>query len=334
MAGGGIMLQGLLTGQTKGIVLLATAIGLLVYFLPSILAFMKGQKRFWIILPLNIALTFVQSVIFQKFFPDLVTIRPGNITDTLFVSMIANFGPGWLALLIWSLTPGEADPRLIRAQNTKSYDAIVALPLILWFAYGALQLRAVLVRDGAMIVAGTASLFIWVQFFSLLAAAAFDLLLVYLLLVRDRPVAKSKGVMPRFFGFVGTFMGIGILQLPVAPLSLAMQMLAAALIGIGSLGSFLVLWRLGKSFSIMPEARKLVTNGPYAHARHPLYAVEMITIMGTALQFAAPWSWVIALIVLAMLWIRSHFEEQVLAESFPEYGAYRARTKRFIPGVI
>ena len=334
MAGGGIMLQGLLTGQTKGIVLLATAIGLLVYFLPSILAFMKGQKRFWIILPLNIALTFVQSVVFQNFFPGLVAIRPGNITDTLFVSMIANFGPGWLALLIWSLTPGDADPRLIRAQNTKSYDAIVALPLILWFAYGALQLRAVLVRDGAMIVAGTASLFIWVQFFSLLAAAAFDLLLVYLLLVRDRPVAKSKGVMPRFFGFVGTFMGIGILQLPVAPLSLAMQMLAAALIGIGSLGSFLVLWRLGKSFSIMPEARKLVTNGPYAHARHPLYAVEMITIMGTALQFAPPWSWVIALIVLAMLWIRSHFEEQVLAESFPEYGAYRARTKRFIPGVI
>jgi len=328
------MFQGLLTGQTKGIVLLAVAIGLLVYFLPSILAFMRGQKRFWIVLVLNIALTFVQSVIFQKFFPGLVTIRPGNITDTLFVSMIANFGPGWLALLIWSLTPGDADPRLIRAQNTKTYDAIVALPLILWFGYGALQLRAVLVRDGAMIAAGTASLFVWVQFFSLLAAAAFDLLLVYLLLVRDRPVAKSKGVMPRFFGFVGTFMGIGILQLPVAPLNLAMQMLAAALIGIGSLGSFLVLWRLGKSFSIMPEARKLVTNGPYAHARHPLYAVEMITIAGTALQFAPPWSWVIALTVLAMLWIRSHFEEQVLAESFPEYGAYRARTKRFIPGVI
>ncbi|HKB95649.1 MAG TPA: isoprenylcysteine carboxylmethyltransferase family protein [Rhizomicrobium sp.] len=328
------MLQAILTGQTKGIVLLGMAIGLLLYFLPSILAFMRGQKRFWIILPLNIALTFVQSVIFQKFFPGLFVLRPGSLSDTLLITAIANFGPGWLALLIWSLTPDEADPRLIRAQNTKTYDALVALPLILWFGYGALQLRAVLVHDGAMIAAGTASLFVWVQFFSLLAAAAFDLLLVYLLLVRDRPVARSKGVMPRFFGFAGTFMGIGILQLPVAPLSLPMQMLAAALIGFGSLGSFLVLWRLGKSFSIMPEARKLVTSGPYAHARHPLYAVEMITIMGTALQFAAPWSWVIALVVLALLWIRSHFEEQVLAENFPEYAAYRTRTKRFIPGVM
>ena len=60
----------------------------------------------------------------------------------------------------------------------------------------------------------------------------------------------------------------------------------------GSLGSILVLWRLGKSFSIMPEARKLVTGGPYACARHPLYTVEIITIIGTALQFHAPWSWV------------------------------------------
>ena len=37
---------------------------------------------------------------------------------------------------------------------------------------------------------------------------------------------------------------------------------------------------------------------------------------------------------MGLLWIRSHYEEQVLAENFPEYGAYRARTKRFIPGVI
>jgi protein-S-isoprenylcysteine O-methyltransferase Ste14 len=152
--------------------------------------------------------------------------------------------------------------------------------------------------------------------------------------VRDKPVAKSRGMLPRIFGVVGTFMGVGILQLKVAPLSLPMQILAAALIGIGSLGSLLVLYRLGKSFSIMPEARKLVTGGPYAYARHPLYTVEMITIVGTALQFAAPWSWLIALVVVTLLWIRSHFEEQVLEEAYPEYAVYRARTKRFIPGVI
>jgi protein-S-isoprenylcysteine O-methyltransferase Ste14 len=190
------------------------------------------------------------------------------------------------------------------------------------------------VGDGAQIAAGTASLFVWVQFFALLAAAGFDLLLVYLLVVRNRPVGKSKGVLPRVFGVAGTFLGVGILQLPVAPLSLSTQIVAAALIGIGSLGSLLVLWWLGKSFSILPEARRLVTGGPYAFARHPLYSVEIITILGTALQFQAPWAWMISLGVMALLWIRSHYEEQVLAGNFPEYREYRSRTKRFIPGVI
>jgi protein-S-isoprenylcysteine O-methyltransferase Ste14 len=328
------MLQGILMGQAKGIVLLGVAVGLFLYFLPSILAFLRGQKRFWIVLVLNFVLTFVQSVIFHTLFPSLFAMTPGDLAGALLVGALANFGPGWLVLLIWTLMPDDTDPRLVKAQNSKTYDAVTALPLVLWFGYGALQLRPVLAQDGAMILGGTATLFIWVQFLSLLAVAAFDLLLVYLLLVRDRPVAKSKGVMPRLFGFVGTFIGISILQLPVAHLSLGMQILAAVLIGVGSLASFLVLSRLGKSFSIMPEARKLVTSGPYAHARHPLYAVEMITIAGTALQFAAPWSWVLALVVLALLWIRSHFEEQVLAEAYPEYGAYRARTKRFVPGLL
>jgi len=279
-------------------------------------------------------LTFAQSLLLETLSPGLLASHPGNISDSLRVSLLANFGPGWLVLLFWVLRPGETSGWLLRAQQTKIYDAVTALPLVAWFAYGVLQVRPVLVGDGGLMLAGNASLFVWIQFFSLLAAGCFDLLLVYLLLVRDRPVGKSKGVLPRLFGFVGTFLGVSILQLPVAHLSLGMQMLAALLIGVGSLGSFLVLWRLGKSFSIMPEARKLVTAGPYSWARHPLYAVEMITISGTALQFQAPWSWVIALVVVALLWIRSHYEEQVLAENFPEYGAYRTRTKRFIPGVI
>jgi protein-S-isoprenylcysteine O-methyltransferase Ste14 len=52
------------------------------------------------------------------------------------------------------------------------------------------------------------------------------------------------------------------------------------------------------------------------------------------MQFQAPWSWAIAAVVVALLWIRSHFEEQVLASAYPEYGEYRARTKRFIPGIV
>ncbi len=328
------MLQQILTGQTRGAALLMGAAILFLYLLPSVIALARAHRRFIPILVLNLAVSLIQALIASKLFPALLVFDPHNLPSLLKVAALVTFGPGWLALMVWSLMPGTPDPRLVRFKQTKTYDTIAALPLILWFAYGALQLRAVLVYDVGLMTAGTASLYVWVQFISLTMAAIFDLMLVYLLVVRDRAVGRSRGVWPRVFGVVGTFMGVGILQLPVARLDLPLQLVAAVLIGVGSLGSALVLWRLGKSFSILPEARQLVTGGPYSHVRHPLYSVEIITILGTALQFAAPWSWIIAAIVVVLLWVRSHFEEQVLAESFPEYAAYRTRTKRFIPGVI
>jgi protein-S-isoprenylcysteine O-methyltransferase Ste14 len=328
------MLQQILTGQAKSISLLLWALFLFVYFLPSFIAFARGHRRFFILLILNVLLSPAQGAILHFLWPDLLTIDPANPLGVAKAALVANLGLGWIVLMAWALSPGEPDARLLKLRGTKYYDAIAAMPLILWFAYGALQLRAVLAGDWSLIAGGTASLFVWVQFFALLAAAAFDLLLIYMLAVRDRPVAKSQGVLPRAFGVIGTFMGVGILQLPVAHLSLPMQIFAAVLIGLGSLGSLLVLSRLGRSFSIMPEARKLVTGGPYSVVRHPLYTVEIVTIIGTAMQFQAPWSWVIALAVVALLWIRSHYEEQVLARAYPEYGEYRARTSRFIPWLI
>lgn len=328
------MLQMILTGQAKGFSLLLGALFVYLYFLPSVLGFLRAHRRFFIILVLNILLSPVQGAILHVFFPTLAVVDPNALASTMLVAVVANLGPGWLALLVWSLAPGEPDPKLVRARNTKLYDAVAALPLILWFVYGAWQIRPTLVNDVGQIRSGAGDLFTWVQLFSLVAAAAFDLLLVYMLLVRDKPVLKSKGVLPRVFGFVGTFAGVGILQLPVAALGHGMQIVAAILIGIGSLGSFYVLWWLGKSFSIMPEARTLVTGGPYAHVRHPLYGVEMISVIGTAVQFAQPWAGLIALLVVVLLVVRSHYEEGVLSEAYPEYAAYRAKTKRFIPGVI
>ncbi len=328
------MLQQILTGQAKSISLLIWAAFLFVYFIPSLLAFARGHARFFIILVLNVLLSPVQGIVLHFVWPAILVIDPRNPVGMALAAIIANLGVGWIALMAWVLVPGEPDPRILRARETKYYDVVAALPLILWFAYGVLQLRAVLAYDWSLIAGGTAHLFTWVQFIALLSAATFDLLLVYVLSVRDRPVARSQGLLPRAFGVVGTFAGVGILQLPVAQLSLPMQIFAAVLIGAGSLGSLLVLSQLGTNFSILPEARKLVTNGPYALVRHPLYTVEIVTIIGTAMQFEAPWSWAVALVVVVLLWIRSHYEEQVLESAYPEYGAYRARTKRFIPGVI
>lgn len=328
------MLDGIFMGQAKSFALLASGLLLYLYFLPAILAFLRGHRHFFLLLVLNLLLSPVQATVLHFLAPGVLMSDPNDLVSVMQVVLIANYGLGWLALLVWSLKPGVPDPRLIAAQNTKLYDAVAALPLVLWFAYGALQLRPTIVNDAMLIGRGAGDLFTWVQLFSLSAALAFDVLLVWMLLMRDRPVAKSKGVLPRICGFAGTFLGVGILQLPQAHLTLPMQFLAAVLVGVGSLGSVLVLWRLGKAFSIMPEARNLVTGGPYAHARHPLYAVEIITIIGTAIQFAQPWAGLVALGVVILLVIRSVYEERVLSETYPEYEAYRAKTKRFIPGVV
>jgi len=329
------MLNLILTGQLPPFTLLVWGVALFIFFLPTVLAFQKGHRRFWWILALNLVIAPLQQAILTYLFPDFFAVAGAPPGELVWKGLIANLGAGWLALLAWSLAPvASPDPRLIAARNTKFYDLAAGLPLALWFAYSVVRLRPSIVANVEMISAGGGTLFTWAQLFSLAGSALFNLLLVWLLLVRDKPVLKARGAVPRIAAFAGTFLGVGILQLPVAPLSMPVQIAAALLVGTGSVLAAIVLSRLGKSFSIMPEARRLVTDGPYALVRHPLYAVELLIIAGMALQFAQPLAGILGVAVMALLVIRTVFEERVLAEAYPEYEAYRAKTARFIPGVI
>src|SRR5690348_16065101 len=90
------------------------------------------------------------------------------------------------------------------------------------------------------------------RYWALFAAAMFNLLLVYLVVVRQTPVKRAPGFLPRACGVIGTFLGVAIISLKPIPLSLPWQSLAAFLVFAGSLGSAIVLAKLGKAFSIMP----------------------------------------------------------------------------------
>jgi protein-S-isoprenylcysteine O-methyltransferase Ste14 len=217
---------------------------------------------------------------------------------------------------------------LDKFRQSKLYDFLMGLPLIAWFIYVMIQLRPVL---GAYARAALQdpSLFNMLRFYSYFASAAFAFLNIIMIVIRTSPVRRAKGLSPRVFAVAGTFLGVGINYLKPVQLSLFGQSLALLLILVGSAGSVVALSNLGKSFSIMPEARKLVTGGPYALARHPLYAAEMFSVAGTAMLFQQPWAGLLALGVLALLTIRSMFEEQVLSEQYPEYAAYKKRVKRF-----
>ena len=88
---------------------------------------------------------------------------------------------------------------------------------------------------------------------------------------------------------------------------------------------------LGKSFSVLPDARELVTRGLYAHIRHPLYVGEFGMVAG--LVIAAPKTINLLAIVLFMAGqaIRVRLEEATLTREFPEYVDYAARTPRYVP---
>jgi protein-S-isoprenylcysteine O-methyltransferase Ste14 len=92
------------------------------------------------------------------------------------------------------------------------------------------------------------------------------------------------------------------------------------------------LWYLRRSFSLEPEARTLVTSGPYRLARHPIYTVYLLINAGILLRhLTVPFAIVLALWV-ALLLVRVRYEEGVLTAAFPEYPEYRRRVRAF--GVI
>jgi protein-S-isoprenylcysteine O-methyltransferase Ste14 len=93
---------------------------------------------------------------------------------------------------------------------------------------------------------------------------------------------------------------------------------------------------LGRNWSITLEIREkheLVSGGPYALIRHPMYTSFLLMGLGQAFLLS---NWVVGLagvIGFAILFfLRVDKEERMMLEIFgPEYRAYMDRTKRIIP---
>ena len=80
---------------------------------------------------------------------------------------------------------------------------------------------------------------------------------------------------------------------------------------------------------------ELIMSGPYAVARHPIYAGLLMACAGTALA-GGEWRCVLGLaLILAAFAIKIRNEEQLMVETFPRtYPQYRQRVKALIPGVF
>lgn len=159
-------------------------------------------------------------------------------------------------------------------------------------------------------------------------------IICWIMLVRPEPVGRAEGLGPVLVTMAGTYASWLIPLLPRGPeLPELYAAASAAIILLSEALMIYTLLTLGQSFSLIPQARGLVTSGPYAIVRHPLYLVEEVAVAGVLLHYA----WFAALPFLVLhgtLQIRRmQLEEKVLRKAFPEYAKYARHTPRLIPGV-
>jgi protein-S-isoprenylcysteine O-methyltransferase Ste14 len=119
-------------------------------------------------------------------------------------------------------------------------------------------------------------------------------------------------------------------------LGLLTAAIGAILVAIGGLLAVKGVLDLGTSLTPLPHPRdgsELIQTGAYRLARHPIYGGLIIAAAGWGLLTASLAALVLAVVLLGFFDLKSRREEQWLEERYPDYAAYRRRTRRLIPGV-
>ncbi|HTS87626.1 MAG TPA: isoprenylcysteine carboxylmethyltransferase family protein [Gemmatimonadales bacterium] len=83
-----------------------------------------------------------------------------------------------------------------------------------------------------------------------------------------------------------------------------------------------------------PTAGGVVTTGPYAYIRHPIYAGMLLFLWAGVMAHPTLASAAFGLLATAAISLRIFAEERLIARRYPEYSTYRARTQRLIPFVF
>jgi protein-S-isoprenylcysteine O-methyltransferase Ste14 len=91
----------------------------------------------------------------------------------------------------------------------------------------------------------------------------------------------------------------------------------------------------GGSPGMSEPPKRIITRGPYRLTRNPMYLGHLIFLLGLALTLSSWFALVILVVRAAWFHRRVLQDEERLTNIFgAEYTAYRARVKRWLPGVL
>jgi protein-S-isoprenylcysteine O-methyltransferase Ste14 len=229
--------------------------------------------------------------------------------------------------------PRATGPAFFPRGKSGLCDLVMGLPILVWsmgLAFLSATALQQFVKTADPTLPGAAY---YVNIAMRLSVIAYLTLLGVTVMIRKPPVGKMRGMEPRISALTGTFLIMAIALFPRRELSLPLSIASTLLILTGEGFAVVILMQLRSSFSIMPEARELITSGLYRFVRHPLYLAEEIAAVGSVMQFFSVWTVMLFLLHIAFQLRRIWHEEVVLSQVFPEYGMYKVKASQILPGI-
>jgi protein-S-isoprenylcysteine O-methyltransferase Ste14 len=136
---------------------------------------------------------------------------------------------------------------------------------------------------------------------------------------------------------------IGLIAWQAGPFFLRLQAsaLAWAVLAAGiALGAWAVLCNRPGNFNIRPTPKAggaLVTAGPYAWIRHPMYSALLLLGLAGVYGVDIPGRTLVGTAffgLLGVLWVKAGIEERLMLARHPGYAAYMKQSSKFIPWLM
>ncbi|MHC2285707.1 methyltransferase family protein [Bradyrhizobium barranii] len=158
-------------------------------------------------------------------------------------------------------------------------------------------------------------------------------------LQRDQPAADKAFMIVFVIAMLAWLAAMGLdRRTQFSDMPVALQALGLMLFVLSTL---FILWVFRENSFAAPvvklqadRAQRVVSTGPYAHVRHPMYSGMILFFAGVPLLLGSWWGLVMAPVIVVLFAVRIGIEERTLREGLPGYSNYMTRVRyRLRPGV-